>query len=135
MFPSPVGFGIPPWAGGEVRGVLVYNSQEARIVSGVAGPGQWLAASGIATGPGSGFTSGVRYHVEGHVTSIMLQCSIREAILYINRRPCVGPPANCHVAVPRLLLPGYVLHVVYESADGTMALTGRFVGGDAWHEP
>jgi hypothetical protein len=131
---SPVGHGIPLYrAKGPTRGVLLTAAQQARLVSGEGDPGQWLL-QGVVGGPGSGLTTGVPSHVEGHAVSIMIQCCIQDATLYVNRKPCDGPPANCQVAIGRLLPKGWIINVVYESMDGTMALKGRFVGGIGWED-
>ena len=136
LFESPVGHGVPLFQAtgdGKARGVLVYGTQMARLESGETDPGQWLLTH-VPGGVGSGLTLAWS-HVEGHAVSIMRQCCIMEATLYINRKPCDYSPAVCQTAIPRLLPSGYVLHVVYETADGMGTATGRFVGGVGWQEP
>jgi hypothetical protein len=124
---SPVGHGLPQYAGGRVQGVLVVGSQQARLRSGQTNPGQWLQQSG--------FAAQSWYHVEGHAVSIMRQCCITQATLYINKKPCSDRPAYCQTTIPRALPSGSVLEVVFENDDHTTTGTGRFIGGVGWQEP
>jgi hypothetical protein len=136
MFESPVGHGVPQYAAtgdGKTRGLLVHGTQSARLQSGETEPGRWLTTN-VQGGPLSGLTLAWT-HVEGHAVSIMIQCCIMMGKLYINRRPCDYPPAVCQTSIPRLLPNGYVLEVVYETADGMGTGTGRFIGGVGWQEP
>ena len=125
---SPVGHGIPGFAGGPTQGVLVVGNQQARLISGQTNPGRWLQQAGVLVAQSW-------YHVEGHAVSIMHQCGIMQATLYINQKPCRGRPAYCQITIPRALPPGWVLEVVFESDDHTTTGTGRFLGGVGWQEP
>jgi hypothetical protein len=124
---SPVGQGIPAYPGrGPTQGVLVYNGQEARLVSGQGHPGSWLAQIGLK---GQTIT-----HVEGHAVSIMRQCSISQATLYLNQKPCRVGPAWCQQVLPRWFPQGWILEVVYERDDHQTTGTGRFKSS-GWEEP
>jgi hypothetical protein len=124
---SPVGHGLPADPPGRVQGVLVVGSQQARLISGQTNPGRWLQQMG--------FTAQSWYHVEGHAVSIMVQCSIAQATLYINKKPCRMPPASCQTTIHRALPSGSVLEVVFENDDHITTGTGRFIGGTGWQEP
>src|SRR5438270_265383 len=106
---SPVGHGIPVYTGGRTQGVLVVGSQEARLVSGQTNPGRWLQQAG--------FTAQSWYHVEGHAVSIMRQCCMSRATLYVNQKPCRTAPASCQTTIHRALPTGFVLEVVFENDD------------------
>jgi hypothetical protein len=124
---SPVGHGLPAYTRGPTRGVLVANNQQARLISGQTNPGRWLQQAG--------FGAQSWYHVEGHAVSIMRQCCITQATLYINQKPCRVAPASCQTTIHRALPQGSVLEVVYENDDHTTTGTGRFIGGVGWQEP
>jgi hypothetical protein len=125
---SPVGHGLPVYSGGPTQGVLVSGSQQARLISGQTNPGKWLQQASILVAQSW-------YHVEGHAVSIMVQCCIMKATLYINQKPCEGRPAYCQTTIPRALPKGWVLEVVFENDDHTTTRTGRFIGGVGWQEP
>lgn len=125
---SPVGHGLPEYTRGPTRGVLVANNQQARLISGQTNPGRWLPQAGILVAQSW-------YHVEGHAVSIMRQCGIMQATLYINQKPCGGRPAYCQITIPRVLPQGWVLEVVFENDDHTTTGTGRIIGGISWQEP
>ena len=124
---SPVGHGLPQYAGGRTQGVLVVNSQEARLKSGQTNPGLWLQQIG--------FTAQSWYHVEGHAAAIMRHCNITQATLFVNQKPCRTAPASCQTTIHRVLPSGSVLEVVFENDDRTTIGTGRFIGGFGWQEP
>lgn len=124
---SPVGHGLPEYAGARTQRVLVVGSHKSRLISGQTNPGKWLQQSG--------FSAQSWYHVEGHAVSIMLQCCITRATLYINQKPCSDRPPYCQSTIPRALPAGSVLEVVFESDDHTSTGTRRFIGGIGWEEP
>lgn len=125
---SPVGQGLPQYAGGPTQGVFLLGSQQARLISGQTNPGRWLQQAGI-------LIAHSWYHVEGHALSIMRQCGILQATLYINQKPCGNRPAYCQITIPRALPPGWVMEVVFENHDHITTGTGRFLGGKGWQEP
>lgn len=125
---SPVGHGLPQYAGGPTQAVFLVGGQQARLISGQTNPGRWLQQAGILIAQSW-------YHAEGHAVSIMRQCDLMQATLYINQKPCGNRPAYCQLTIPRALPSGWVLEVVFENDDHFTTGTGRFIGGMGWQEP
>lgn len=111
---------VPPYGlnGRKTTGIIDPGGGAAptALVSGHNGPAQQL----IQQSPERqhpGMDARLQNHVEAHAVALMIQGSVHNATLYINRVPCEyphplhGTPWGCSGALERMLLPGGTLTV------------------------
>jgi RHS repeat-associated protein len=106
-FPPPKAI-LPINTGGKTQGVLHTPGQNPLpLTSGVKGPSQAIRGQGLP-----GFNGNQLTHVEGHAAAHMRINNIQEAILDINKAPCIkGSGGGCAGLLPRMLPEGARLTV------------------------
>jgi len=90
-------------------GILDTGLDEIPIVSGMEGRAALLEGGSLAGGPGMNGT--ILTHVEANAASFMRQNGIKEATLYISKKPCDWA-RGCEHMLPHMLPPGARLTVV-----------------------
>ena len=105
---EPAVAALPEYTGGKVAGMLHVPGEVSQpLLSGVAGPSQAVRGLGLP-----GFNGNQLMHVEGHAAASMRTNGVSNAVLDINKVPCVaGRGGGCTGLLPRMLPEGATLRV------------------------